>query len=112
MLTVGPLALFSIGLQLKFDDLKADAAVISYGLVYKLIIAPMLILALALAFKAKGLVPQITVFEASMPAFVTGSLVAEQYGLNPRLINLMVGIGIFAALFTSALWWLINTMAF
>ncbi len=112
VLTVGPLALFSIGLQLKFDDLKADAAVISYGLVYKLIIAPMLILALALAFKAKGLVPQITVFEASMPAFVTGSLVAEQYGLNPRLINLMVGIGIFAALFTSALWWLINTLAF
>lgn len=103
--TVGPLALFSIGLQLKFSKWRAEIKHLSFGLFYKLMIAPALVLCLALIFKLKGMIPQISVFEAAMPTLVTGSLLADQYKLNPQLSNLMVGTGILLAFITSAFWW-------
>lgn len=105
--TVGPLALFSIGLQLKFSKWKSELRHLGFGLFYKLMIAPALVLCVALLFKFKGLIPQISIFEAAMPTLVTGSLLADQYKLNPQLSNLMVGIGILLAFISTAFWWYI-----
>jgi predicted permease len=104
-LTVAPLALFSIGLQLKFKGWQQELKQIGASLVYKLMIGPALVLGVALAMGLKGAIPQIAVFEAAMPTLLTSGVVAEEYNLNPKLSNLIIGIGIIIAFATTALWY-------
>ena len=103
--TLSPLALFSIGLQLKIGDWKKEIAPLSAGLFYKLLLAPLFVFLFAYAMQGSGNLARITVFEASMSSHITVSLLAAQYGLNPRLCSLMVGFGLFANFITSVLWW-------
>lgn len=105
--TVGPLALFSIGLQLKFEGWRSQWKNLSAALVYKLLIAPLLVLVTALLSHQNGLVPQISIFEAAMPTVLTAAVIADEYNLNPRLANQIIGIGIITSFFTTALWYLI-----
>lgn len=111
--TVGPLALFSIGLQLKFDGWRQQAAQISTAMLYKLVLAPLLVLFVALALGVKGPVARISIFEAAMPTLVTSGIIAEQYHLNTKLVNLVIGFSIVVGLLTTAVWdlviqWLIG----
>lgn len=109
--TIGPLALFSIGLQLKFDGWKSEVKHISYALLFKLVLAPLLILAVVLITNTKNNISQVTVFEAAMPSFLTASIVASQYNLNPRLSTLITGIGIVLSFATTAIWyWVITAL--
>lgn len=105
--TVAPIALFSIGLQLRIGDWKSEITPLSIGLFYKLLIAPTIILLLVLALGMKGDIPRITIFEAAMPALVSSAVVAEVYGLNVRLATLLVGFGIFFSFLTCTFWWFI-----
>jgi predicted permease len=105
--TVAPLALFSIGLQLKFGLWKNEINLLSAGIFYKLLIAPLLVLLMSLAFQLKGPVAQVSIFEAAMPSLVTSFVVIEEYQLNTSLGNLMIGLGIVLAFFSTAVWWLI-----
>jgi predicted permease len=43
-------------------------------------------------------------FEAAMGPQIGGAIVAVQYGLNPPLVSLMVGVGISLSFFTLPLW--------
>lgn len=105
--TVGPLALFSVGLQLKFSGWREEVKNLNMGLLYKLLIAPALVLAVVVIFRLRGTVAQISVFEAAMPTLVTSGIVAEEYELHSKLSNLMIGISIIAAFGTTALWYLL-----
>jgi predicted permease len=105
--TVAPLALFSIGLQLRFEGWKQEIKPILSTLFYKLILAPMLVIAIFAVLHFKGIVSQVTVFEAAMPTLLTSGVVADEYGLNPKLSNLIIGIGIILSLITTAVWYLI-----
>jgi predicted permease len=105
--TVGPLALFSIGLQLNFEGWKSEIKNISMTLLYKLMIAPALILLIAFAFQLKGRIAQITIFEMAMPSFLSASVIANQYHLNTKLTNLIIGLSIVICFITTALWYLI-----
>jgi predicted permease len=107
--TVGPLALFSIGLQLKFEGWQQEWKHISAALLYKLVLAPAIVLAVVLLLGLKGAIPQVSIFEAAMPSFVSSAVVAEQYDLNPRLLNLIIGIGILLSFLTTAVWYLVLT---
>ena len=107
--TVGPLALFSIGLQLKFGGWFNELKHISVALLYKLILAPLIVLVMALVLGMNGMITKITIFEMAMPTLVTAGVVADQYNLNPKLSNLVVGIGILLCFITTALWWLVLT---
>ncbi|WP_231458683.1 MULTISPECIES: AEC family transporter [unclassified Pedobacter] len=107
--TVGPLALFSIGLQLKFGGWFSEIKHISFALFYKLILAPLSVLAIALLFGLNGMIAKITIFEMAMPTLLTAGLVADQYNLNPKVSNLVVGIGILLSFLTTGLWWFILT---
>jgi predicted permease len=46
---------------------------------------------MALLLGIKGDVAKITVFEAAMPTLVTSSIIAEQFRLNTKLTNLIIG---------------------
>ncbi len=107
--TVGPLALFSIGLQLKFGGWFSELKHISFALLYKLILAPLVVLLLALVLGMNGMITKITIFEMAMPTLLTAGVVADQYNLNPKLSNLVVGIGILLSFITTGLWWLVLT---
>lgn len=102
--TVGPLALFSVGLQLKFSGWKQEISQISMTMLYKLMIAPALVLMAALLFGIRGDIARISIFEAAMPTLITSSIIAEQFRLNSRLINLIIGVGIIAGFVTTAFW--------
>lgn len=105
--TVGPLALFSIGLQLKFAGWQSEIKHIAATLLYKLILAPSIIIALVLLLQLKGLIPQISIFEMAMPTLLTSGIIADQYNLNPKLSNLVVGVGILLSFVTTAAWYFV-----
>ncbi|RZK52615.1 MAG: hypothetical protein EOO91_19045 [Pedobacter sp.] len=48
-----------------------------------------------------------TIFEMAMPTLLTAGVVADQYNLNPKVSNLVVGIGIVLSFLTTGIWWLV-----
>jgi predicted permease len=93
--TLTPLALLSVGIQLRFGGLGNRRLELAVGLGYKLLAAPLLALVVfGLLLGVRGQVFQVTVFEAAMAPMVTGSIVAQEYGLGGELAALLVGIGI------------------
>jgi len=107
--TVAPLALFSIGLQLRFSGWQQDIKPMSVILAYKLLLAPALVMGIFSLFTPdlKQPVPQIAIFESAMPVLLSLSIVADEYGLNPALINRIIGISILLSFISTAGWWLI-----
>ncbi|MCF7936881.1 MAG: AEC family transporter [Synergistales bacterium] len=89
--TLPPLALLSVGFQLRLGDIRGELAPLSVGLFYKLILGPALVALLYVAvLGAEGTVIQVTLFEAAMAPMITGAIVAADHDLNPALSALMV----------------------
>lgn len=105
--TLIPLALFSVGMQIRFSHWRKEAKFLALGLGYKLFIAPAIILALVLISGVRGIIAQATVFEAAMAPSITAAIIAGQYELNPKVSNLMASIGIMVSFATTVLWWLL-----
>jgi malate permease and related proteins len=105
--TLVPLALFSVGSQIRFAEWKHELVPLSLGLGYKLLIAPALVLCAALLLPIRGVIAQASVFEAAMAPMVTSAILASEYQLNPRISNLMVSVGIVLSILTTALWWFV-----
>jgi predicted permease len=106
--TLAPLALISVGYQLRLSEIRGVRRPLIYGLFFKLLLGPALVtLVLVLGMGASGKIVQVSVFEIAMGPQIGGAIVAMQYGLNPRLVTLMVGIGIPLSIVTAAGWWLV-----
>ena len=87
-------------------ELAGRRELLATGLGDKLVVAPLLILVLCAGLIGlRGRTTEVTLFEAAMPPQIGGSIVAIQYGLDARLISLMVGIGTVAAFLTLPVWW-------
>ncbi len=98
--TLTPLALFSVGLQLRLRAPRTDAAAMVWGLGWKLVAAPLLVLGLALGLGLNGEMIDITVLQAGMAPMVSAGILAQQHGLAPALASRMVGIGVLLSLLT------------
>jgi len=109
--TLVPLALISVGFQLRLDEFKGQMQPLAAGLAFKLILGPALIAVPVLGvFALAGPVAEVAIFEAAMGPQIGGAIVAMQHGLNPRLVTLMVGVGIPLSLLTASAWfWIIST---
>jgi predicted permease len=106
--TLAPLALVSVGLQLRMDQLRGNRLQLGLGLGFKLIVGPLLIALVYLGLLSwNGETSRVTIFEAAMGPQIGGAIVAMQYGLNPPLITLMVGIGIVLSFLTLPVWYLL-----
>ena len=104
--TLAPLALVSVGLQLKLGALRGNRGPLALGIGYKLVLGPLLILLLyAGGLGLRGPTTEVTLFEAAMGPQIGGAIVAMQYGLNASLISLAVGIGTVLSFVTLPLWW-------
>ncbi len=99
--TVSPLALFSIGMQLSFNFYRSEVFAVSISLFYKLILGPGLLILLCYFLNLKGEVTQIAIFEMAMPSLVATSLVLQEFRLNSKLGNSVIGLSILLGLFTS-----------
>lgn len=104
--TLTPIALISVGLQLRFSIGELNIKPLFYGLTYKLILAPALLFVLyILLFRGSGLAVEVSIIQAAMPPMITGAILAMTFGLNPRLASILVGIGVPLSFFTLALWY-------
>jgi malate permease and related proteins len=104
--TLAPLALVSVGLQLRLDQLNGIRVPLSIGVAFKLLVGPALVMLVYVGFlSASGRIVQITLFEAAMGPMIGASIVAIQHRLNPPLITLLTGIGITASFVSLPLWW-------
>jgi predicted permease len=104
--TLAPLALLSVGLQLRLGHIAEHKWNLAIGLGFKLILAPLVIFLLYVPLLgAHGQAVQVTLFEAAMPPMITAAIVASEHDLNPPLVNLMVAVGLVLSFFTLAGWW-------
>ncbi|CAB1275366.1 AEC family transporter [Candidatus Nitrosacidococcus tergens] len=106
--TVAPIALISVGYQLKIELESGYWRYISIGLFVKLILIPLTIYSLyKFLFDQSGIPFEVSVMEAATGPMITGSIIAISYGLRPNLSSMMVGIGILTSFITMAGWYFI-----
>lgn len=98
--TLTPLALFSVGLQFKFHLGERQLGAVGLGLGWKLLLAPLLCLLLGSAAGVGGLVLTVGVLQAAMAPMISAAILADEYGLEPRLANTILGAGIVLSLIT------------
>jgi predicted permease len=104
--TLAPLALFSVGMQLRLGHIAEHKRYLALGLVFKLILAPLAIYLLYVqVLGAHGQAIQVTLFEAAMPPMIAAAIVANQHDLDTPLVNLMVAVGIMLSFITLGGWW-------
>jgi len=104
--TLAPLALLSVGMQLRLGHVAEHRRNLALGLGFKLILAPLAIwLLYGQLLGAQGLAIQVTLFEAAMPPMITAAIVASEHDLDPPLANLMVAVGLLLSFFTLSAWW-------
>ncbi|ATB30823.1 AEC family transporter [Melittangium boletus] len=90
-----PLALFSVGYQLRLSGLAGRGRALGLGLGYKLVLAPLGIALLLLGVPGLSrLVFDVSVLQAAMGPMVTGAILAVEHELDPELAVLMVGVGV------------------
>ncbi|EIL94246.1 AEC family transporter [Rhodanobacter spathiphylli] len=98
--TLTPLALFSVGLQFRFHPGQRQLGAASWGLAWKLLLAPALCWAMGAGAGVDGLVLTVGVLQAAMAPMVSATILADEYGLEPTLANTVLGAGIVLSLLT------------
>lgn len=98
--TLTPLALFSVGLQFKFQLGYRQATALGLGLGWKLLLAPLSCWVMGVATGVGGLVLTVGVLQAAMAPMVSAAILADEYELEPNLANTLVGAGIVLSLLT------------
>lgn len=103
--TLAPLAMLSVGLQLRLDALREHARLLCLGLGYKLLVCPAIVVALLWVVNAEaGMVSRVSAISAAMPPMIGAAVVALQANLAPRLVSMLVGLGIPLGLVIAPLW--------
>lgn len=104
--TMPPMALLAIGLKFTVDRRSLASRFFWYGLGYRLIIAPAVVWMIYRNFlPADSLDLKVTVLESGMAPMITGSIVAMQFGLQPRLATLLSGLGMPISAISLLIWY-------
>ncbi|MGZ8257284.1 MAG: AEC family transporter, partial [Gallionella sp.] len=104
--TLAPLALLSVGLQLRLGDFASVRRNVLLGVSFKLLLAPLGIYLLYVQLLgAHGQAMQITIFEAAMPPMITAAIIASEHHLDVKLANLMVAIGLLISFVSLSIWY-------
>jgi predicted permease len=108
--TLAPLALFSVGYQLRLGALRSRWRPLAAGLGYKLVAGPLLVLLVITSiWGLDGPAARIAVFEAAMAPMIGGAIVAVEHKLDAELATLMLGIGIPLSFLTLPIWSMVLT---
>jgi predicted permease len=98
--TLVPLALFSVGLQLRLGLEAGQAAPVAVALGWKLALAPLAVWLIGRAAGIEGAVLEVTVLQAAMAPMISGAILAQQNRLEPALANAVLGLGILLSFLT------------
>ncbi|MEP2349436.1 MAG: AEC family transporter, partial [Algoriphagus sp.] len=104
--TMAPMAIFAIGLKFSLDFDSLSSRYYWFGMGYRLLLAPLMVWLIY-----RSLIPEnslefkVTVLESGMAPMITGSIVAIQYDLKPKLATLLAGLGIPISLVTILAWY-------
>ncbi len=98
--TLVPLALFSVGLQLRLRLEPGQAGPVGVALGWKLALAPALVWLIGRAAGMEGTVLDVTVLQAAMAPMISGAVLAQQNRLEPSLANAVLGLGILLSFLT------------
>ena len=110
--TTVPLALVSVGSQLRWQKLDHDSKPLFWGLLFKLILFPAFIFILYfLILKQRGEIIEISFLESAMGPMVTAAIIASAHRLEPKFCNLILGVGIPLSFLTLTLWYLVMKYA-
>jgi len=103
--TLAPLALLSVGLQLRLGALRSQARLLSIGLGYKLVACPAIVFAVMWLLDAElDMTSRVSLIEAAMPPMIGAGIVAAEARLDAPLVSTMIGVGIPLGLVTATLW--------
>jgi predicted permease len=103
-----PLVMTAIGYQLNWRMQPTVVEPLGFGLGVKLLVAPLLALAVCRLAGLHGLAVDVAIFEAGMPPMVTAGALAVAAGMVPELAVALVGLGIILAFATLPfLYWMI-----
>jgi predicted permease len=104
--TLVPLALVSVGYQMRLSHVRGRVTALCTGLLFKLAIGPMAIyLIYSILLNTSGDILRVTVFESAMAPMIGASIIAIDHELDPPLLTLMIGVGIPLSFLTLPAWW-------
>jgi len=105
--TLAPVALVSVGYQLRLDQVAGRAIPLAVGLTFQLVIGPLIVMGFLFGVMGfSGISAQVTIFELAMAPQIGAAIVAMDYKLDAPLVTLMVGLGIPLSFLTLPLWWM------
>ncbi len=102
-----PLAVVSCGMQItvKWDEVRSHARELISVLAFKMFLFPAAILFLyVFAFGQQGFETQVTITEAAMAPMFSAAIIATRFHLKPRLVSLVIFVGVVLSLITVPLW--------
>ncbi|WP_309499008.1 AEC family transporter [Sulfurovum sp.] len=100
--TIVPVALVAVGLQLQLRVPRHEIQPFGVALFIKLIISPIVALAIVSIAGWTNLAASVSVMEAGMAPMITAGALASLSGLAPRLSSAIVGYGVLISFFTTA----------
>ncbi len=105
--TLAPVALVSVGYQLRLDQVAGRVIPLAAGLTFQLVIGPLIVMGFLFGVVGfSGISAQVTIFELAMAPQIGAAIVAMEYKLDAPLVTLMVGLGIPLSFLTLPLWWM------
>jgi predicted permease len=99
-----PLVMLAVGLSIQLKLPRDEVKPLATGLLLKLVVTPVLALALALLFGMRGGMLQVNVLQSAMPTMISAGALAIAHNLAPRLAAALVGYGILLSLVTLPAW--------
>jgi predicted permease len=87
-----PLMLILLGVELTRVQLSGNLRAMQLSVVLRLLVAPILALALTGLFSIQGFARQGSVTEASMPSMVSATVLATEYQLDSKLVTAVIFI--------------------
>lgn len=103
--TLVPIALFTVGFQMELPALGSQneknenfVPPLMIGLIYKLLVAPILVFLVYRFFNVNPRHLKVAVLEAGMAPMITASIVSMQMGFRPALSAAFPGVGILVSI--------------
>jgi predicted permease len=99
-MTMMPVAMFIVGIQLQFKVPKQYIKPLILGITLKMLIAPILVIVVLIQLGKVDLMAKVSVFESAVPPMVTAGIMAINARLAPPLVTAMIAYGTIAAFVT------------
>lgn len=108
--TLVPVVMVAVGLQWRFKLESAHFVPLMVGIFYILLVSPAFAWLGLELFGIQGLVAQVVILEAAMPAMISAGVLAISHNLAPRLAASLVGYSLLLGLVSVWLWRLVLTI--